>query len=115
LAKGVLKWFLYLVSVGLLFLGAIFIISTNLGGQYLLIGIVFTGVALLILYFSRERHALEVKQTLDLSGAPMVKEITCSNCGASLTIDTAQIVAGKPYLTCEYCGQGFELTEEPKW
>ena len=115
MAKGVLKWFLYLVSAGLLFLGVIFIISTNMGSQYLLEGAVFISVALLILYFSRERHPLEVKQTLDLSGATMVKGITCSNCGANLKTDSIQVVDGKPYLTCDYCGKGFELTEEPKW
>lgn len=115
MAKGVLKWFLYAISAGLIFLGIIFIISTNLGLQYFLEGTIFIGVAVLIIYFSREKKPIEIKQTLDISGPAKVKEIKCPNCGAILSPDTLQVIDGKPYMKCDYCGNKFEVTEEPKW
>ena len=115
MVKGVLKWFLYLIAAALIFLGIIFIISTNLGLQYFLEGSVFIGVAILIIYFSQEKKPVEIKQTLELSGTPMVKEAKCPNCGAILNPNTIQVIDGRPYMTCSYCGNTFELTEEPKW
>ena len=115
MAKGVLKWFLYLISAGLIFLGIIFIISTNMGPQYFLEGAAFIGVAVLIIYFAREKKPIEVRQTIELSGAAKAKEINCPHCGAVLNPDTVQVIDGKPYMRCKYCGNKFEMTEEPKW
>ena len=115
MAKGVLKWAIYIVSAVLIFLGIIFMISTNLGFQYFLEGAVFIGVAIVLLYFSREKKPVEIKLTLDISGVAKVKEINCPNCNAILDPNTVQVIDGKPYLTCSYCGNKFELTEEPKW
>lgn len=115
MVKGVLKWLLYIVSAGLIFLGIIFIMSTNLGFQYFLEGAVFIGVAILIVYFSREKKSVEIKQTLEISGTPKIKEVKCPNCSAILNPNTVQVIDGRPYLTCSYCGNKFELTEEPKW
>lgn len=115
MARGVLKWLLYLVSAGLIFLGIVFIISTNLGFQYFLEGTVFISVAILIVYFGREKKPVEVRQTVDLSGPAKVREIRCPNCGAILNPDTTQVIDGKPYMRCSYCGNKFEITEEPTW
>ncbi len=46
-----------------------------LGLQYFLEGAVFIGIAVLIVYFSREKKPIEIKQTVDLSGAAKVKEV----------------------------------------
>lgn len=115
MAKGVLKWFLYIVSAGLIFLGIIYIISTNLGFQYFIEGAAFLILAVLIIYFSREKKPIEIKQTLEISGFPKIKEIKCPNCGAIVNPDTVQVIDGKPYMKCNYCGNKFEVTEEPKW
>jgi len=115
LAKGALKWILYAVSAVLTFLGIIFMISTNMGISYFFEGAVFIGVAVLIVYFSQEKKPIEIKQTMEISGAPKVKEIKCPNCGAFLDPNTVQVIDGKPYMTCTYCGNKFEITEEPKW
>ena len=115
MAKGVLKWLLYLISAVFLFLGVIFIISANLGLIYFLEGSIFIGIAILIVYFSREKKPIEIKQTMEISGTPTVKEVKCPNCGAILNPDTVQVIDGRPYMTCTYCGNKFELTEEPKW
>lgn len=115
MAKGVVKWLLYLASAVLIFLGIIFIISTNLGLQYFFEGAVFIAVAILLIYLGREKKPIEIKQTLDISGAPVVRQVKCPNCGAVLNPNTVQVIDGRPYMTCTYCGNKFELTEEPKW
>ena len=115
LAKGILKGILYAVSAVLVFLGIIFLISTNMGPQYFFEGIIFLFVGILIIILSREKKPIEIKQTLEISGASKVKEIKCPNCSAILNPDTVQVIDGKPYMTCNYCGNKFEITEEPKW
>jgi predicted membrane protein len=115
LAKGILKWVIYIIAAGLIFLGIIFIISANLGTRYLFQGAVFIGVAIAILYFSREKKPLEIRQTVNLAGPIKVKETECPNCSAMLNPDTVEVIDGKPYMTCDYCGNKFEMTEEPKW
>jgi len=113
--KGASKLLLYAISAVLAFLGIIFIISTNLGIQYFVEGAVFLSIAFLIIYFSRERKPIEIKQTVELSGAPKIKEIKCPNCSAFLDPSTVQVIDGKPFMACKYCGNKFEITEEPKW
>ncbi|MDQ1280226.1 MAG: hypothetical protein QG670_1489 [Thermoproteota archaeon] len=115
MAKGALKVILYVVSAIFIILGIIFMISTNLGIQYFFEGLVFIALAVLLLFFSLERKPVEIKQTLEISGAPKIKEVTCPNCKAILNPETVQVIDGRPYLTCKYCGNKFELTEEPKW
>ena len=115
MVKGVMKWILYLVSATLIFFGLIFIISTINFPWANLEGAILIGIALLIIFFSREKKPIEIKQTLEISGAPKVKEVKCPNCSAILNPDTIQVIDGKPYMTCTYCGNKFELTEEPKW
>lgn len=115
MAKGILKWFLYLASAVLIFFGLIFIISTVNFPWANIEGAVLIGVAVLIVYFSREKKPIEIKQTLEISGVAKVKEIKCPNCGAILNPNTVQVIDGKPYMKCDYCGNKFEVTEEPKW
>jgi predicted membrane protein len=115
MAKGALKYLLYALSAVLIFLGFVFMISYNLGVQYFVIGIIFIGIAILIIYSNQERRQVEIKQTLEVSGAPKLKEIKCPNCGAILDPTTVQVIDGKPFMTCKYCGNKFEITEEPKW
>jgi len=115
MARGPLKILIYIVSAVLIFLGLIFMISSNLGMVYFFEGLAFLAVAGLLLYFGRERKPIEIRQTVTLSGPPVVKEVRCPNCGAMVDPTKPQIVAGRPYVTCSYCGNKFELTEEPKW
>lgn len=113
--RGPLKIVVYLVSAVLIFLGVVFIISTNLGITYFLEGLVFLAVAFLLLFFSREKKPIEIKQTVTVTGPLKVKEVRCPNCTAIVDPTKAEIVDGKPYVTCSYCGNKFELTEEPTW
>ena len=115
MVSGIAKVFVYAVSVILIVLGLIFIISYNLGISYFLIGLTILVVAGGLLFLSRGPQTMEIKQTLNLSGTPTIKEVKCPNCGALVDPTRPQIVAGRPYVTCSYCGNRFELTEEPKW
>ncbi len=109
------KVLVYIISAVLIFLGFIFMISVNLGLSYFLVGLVFVLVAVGLLYLSRGRQTMEIKQTLTFSGTPTIKEVRCPNCGAIVDPTKPEIVNGRPYVTCTYCGNKFELTEEPKW
>ncbi len=113
LAKGIVKILLYLASTALIFFGLVFLISTVPGAN--ITGLIMLAVAGLLIYLAYERKPVEIKQTLEISGAPTVKEVRCPNCGAILDPKTVQVVDGRPYMTCTYCGNKFELTEEPKW
>jgi len=54
-------------------------------------------------------------QKLEVSGQMKAVALKCPNCSASVDPDQIKIVSGVPYATCPYCGQTFEVTEEPKW
>ena len=115
MATGLMRIAIYIVSAILIFLGLIFIISTNLGLTYFFVGLAFLIVAGLLLYLGRGKKQIEIKQTLTLSGTPIAKEVKCLYCGAIVDPTKPEIVGGRPYVTCSYCGNKFELTEEPKW
>jgi DNA-directed RNA polymerase subunit RPC12/RpoP len=115
MVSGLTKILVYIVSAVLILLGIIFIISTNLGITYFFEGLAFLIVAGVLLFLSREKKTIEIKQTLTLSGTPTIKEVRCPNCSALVDPTKPQIVDGRPYVTCTYCGNKFELTEEPKW
>ncbi|MGD0979231.1 MAG: hypothetical protein ABR962_08845 [Candidatus Bathyarchaeia archaeon] len=115
MVKGSLRILVYLVSAVLIFLGLVFMISVNLGYIYFLEGLTFLIVAGIILLASREKKPIEIKQTVSVTGPVVVKEVRCPNCNASVDPTKAQVIDGKPYVTCSYCGHKFELTEEPTW
>jgi len=115
MVRGPLKILIYLASAVLVFFGLVFIISTNLGIIYFFEGLALLAVASLLLILSREKKPLEIKQTVTVTGPIKVKEIRCPNCNAIIEPTKAEIVDGKPYVTCSYCGNKFELTEEPTW
>jgi len=115
MVKGLLKVVVYALSALLLFLGAVFMMSFNLGILYFLVGLIFTSIAITLLVFSRERKPIEIKQTISIGGPIKVKEVRCPVCGAVIDVTKVKVIAGKPIVTCDYCGNNFELTEEPLW
>jgi len=115
MAKGPLKILVYIASAVLIFLGVIFIISSNLGVTYFLEGLVFLALAVGLLVLTREKKPLEIKQTIAVTGPVKVKEVRCPNCNAVVDPTKVTVSEGKPYVTCSYCGNKFELTEEPTW
>lgn len=71
-----------------------------------------TGAALAY-YLTRKPKT--VIQKLEISGQMKAAAIKCPNCSASVDANQIKIVQGVPYATCAYCGNTFEVTEEPKW
>jgi hypothetical protein len=115
MVHGVGKILIYLVAVVLVFFGLIFMISTNLGFVYFLIGLVFIAVAGGMIFLTREKKPIEIKQTLTITGPLKINKIHCPNCNALVDATKTVVVDGKPFVTCSYCGNKFELTEEPTW
>jgi DNA-directed RNA polymerase subunit RPC12/RpoP len=115
MVRGPIKILVYLASAVLIFLGIIYIMSTNLGITYFFIGLAFLAIACLLLILSREKKPLEIKQTIAVTGPIKAKEVHCPNCGAIVDPTKAEVFDGKPYVTCKYCANKFELTEEPTW
>jgi transposase-like protein len=80
----------------------------------------FFGIAMLFVvgfgiayYISRRPKT--IVQRLELSGQMKAVPLKCPNCSASVNTSKIKIVSGVPYATCPYCGQTFEVAEEPKW
>ncbi len=102
--------------VVLLFFGIIFALAagardapTRLTVAAMLFAVSF-GIAFYI-----TRKPKTIVQRLELSGQMKAVPLKCSNCSASLSANEIKIVSGVPYATCPYCGQTFEVAEEPKW
>ena len=116
MAKGVLKWILYVISAGFIVLGGLFLIAAFPPYEYrLLPGIALIVIAIVLLIFSREKRPIEIRQTVDVSGPITTKAIPCPICSANLNADNLVVVDGRPFVTCVYCGNKVELTEEPTW
>ncbi len=73
------------------------------------------GLAVIIAVYYVTRKPKTVIQQLEISGQMKGAAIKCPNCGASIDANQIRIVSGVPYVTCPYCGNTFEVTEEPKW
>jgi len=115
MAKGITKWVLYLSSTCLIILGILFIMASYANSLRLIEGTIFIGIAVLLLYFSREKKTMEIKQTVTVTGPIKVKEIRCPHCSALLDPEKTKVIDGRPFVNCEYCGNTFEITEEPTW
>jgi len=71
-------------------------------------------VAFGIAYFVAKKPKTVI-QRLELSGPMKAVELKCPHCSASVDAKQIKISDGVPYATCPYCGQTFEVAEEPKW
>jgi DNA-directed RNA polymerase subunit RPC12/RpoP len=116
MVQGPLKIIIYLLAAVLIFFGFIFVIASNsLGIGVFFEGLIFLVVAGLLLFVSRGKRTMEIKQTLTMTGPIKAVEVRCPNCGAEVDPTKAVVIEGKPYVTCSHCGNKFELTEEPTW
>ncbi len=110
----------------LLFFGFIFLLSsgaTALQGQpsqqalRVIEGVILLAVGFAVAYVTYvfSRKPTTIVQQVELSGEMKAAPIKCPNCSASVDANRIKIVQGVPYATCPYCGNTFEVTEEPKW
>jgi len=89
-------------------------ISLELKATRLIIAAMLFIVGFGIAYYIT-RKPTTIIQRLEVSGQMKAVPIRCPNCSASVDANQIKIVSGVPYATCPYCGQTFEVTEEPKW
>lgn len=107
----------YIVAAALLILGLLFAWASSVQETAARLGVALISVAaaLAIIYFLQRSKPTEIVQKLEVSGAMKAQEIRCPNCSAVLTMDLAKVVDGIPTIKCPYCGNSFEVTENPKW
>ena len=89
-------------------------ISLELKATRLIIAAMLFIVGFGIAYYITKKPTTII-QRLEVSGQMKAVPIRCPNCSASVDANQIKIVSGVPYATCPYCGQTFEVTEEPKW
>ena len=107
----------YLASAALIFLGIIFLLASVYATSRLLVGaiLVLAGLGIAILTWKAGASQAPVKYELEMPGSLKVGLIKCPNCGAGLDPSKMQLKQGAPTVKCSYCGNEFEVTEEPKW
>jgi len=105
----------------LLFFGIIFAWSTGAQGmdqsdviRRLIIAVMMFVLAFLIAFYITRKPKTIVQQ-FEVSGEMKAVTIKCPNCSGSIDPNTIKIVDGVPYATCPYCGNHFQVAEEPKW
>ena len=107
----------YLVSAALIFLGIIFLLASVYAISRLLVGAILTVAGLAITLLTRKTGASQppIKYELQMPGSLKIDSIKCPNCGAGLDPLKIQLKQGAPTVRCSYCGNEFEVAEEPKW
>ena len=103
-----------IVVVVLFFFGIIFALASVYEPTRLIVAALLFVVGFGIAYYITKKPKTIV-QRLELSGQVKAVALKCPNCSASVNADNIKIVSGVPYATCPYCGQTFEIAEEPKW
>ncbi len=100
----------------LFFFGAIFAIAASVQAPLtrLSASLILFAVGFAIAYYITRKPKTVIHQ-VELSGRIKAAPLKCPNCSASIDVNQIKIVSGVPYATCAYCGNTFEVTEEPKW
>jgi DNA-directed RNA polymerase subunit RPC12/RpoP len=98
----------------LFFFGIIFALASVYESTRLIVAALLFVVGFGIAYYITKKPKTLV-QRLELSGQMKAVALKCPNCSASVNANNIKIVSGVPYATCPYCGQTFEIAEEPKW
>ena len=107
----------YLASSALIFLGIIFLLASVYAVSRLLVGaiLVMAGLGIALLTWKAGASQVPVKYELQMPSSLKVGSIECPNCGAGLDPSKMQLKQGAPTVKCSYCGNEFEVAEEPKW
>jgi DNA-directed RNA polymerase subunit RPC12/RpoP len=107
----------YLASAVLIFLGVIFLLASVYAVSRLLVGAILTIAGLLVAFLAWRAGVSQapIKYELQMPGSLKVDSLKCPNCGAGLDPSKMQLKQGAPTVKCSYCGNEFEVAEEPKW
>ena len=98
----------------LFFFGIIFALASVYTSTRLIVSALLFIVGFGIAYYI-SRQPKTIIQKVEFSGEMKAVALKCPNCSASIDANQIRIVSGVPYATCPYCGNTFEVTEEPKW
>lgn len=98
----------------LFFFGIVFALASVYEATRLVVAAMLFVVGFGIAYYITKKPKTIV-QRLELSGQMKAVALKCPNCSASVDANQIKIVSGVPYAMCPYCGQTFEVAEEPKW
>jgi DNA-directed RNA polymerase subunit RPC12/RpoP len=110
-----LKTVLGAIAIAVLFFfGIIFALASVYAPTRLIVAALLFVVGFVSAYYVTKKPKTIV-QRLELSGKMKAVALKCPNCSASVNANKIKIVSGVPYATCPYCGQTFEIAEEPKW
>ncbi len=110
-----LKTVLGAIAVAVLFFfGIIFALASVYAPTRLIVSALLFVVGFGVAYYVTKKPKTIV-QRLEFSGQMKAVALKCPNCSASVDASEIKIVSGVPYATCPYCGQTFEVAEEPKW
>jgi hypothetical protein len=123
-AKGgqmnkILLGVLVFVAVGLLLVGALFLIGATVTNDYIVAGVMLLiAVVLLIIAWRLSAGSpTVVQQNIQLGGSGQFNEkrMTCRQCGAPIEQKDIKVVQGGLMVTCPYCSAVYALEEAPKW
>ncbi len=107
------------IAAVLFFFAVIFALASSVQAttSRLAISIILFAVGLAIIagIYYVTRKPKTVIQRLELSGEMKAAQIRCPNCSGVADMNQIKIVSGVPYIKCAYCGNMFEVVEEPKW
>ncbi|GAB4580400.1 MAG: hypothetical protein Fur0022_31410 [Anaerolineales bacterium] len=115
-----MKTLSYLIAAALGFFGLIFIVGNQgMAGRWI-IGLVLLLAAGAMIYLARlqpqvVKTEVTVKQEIDLTGDVKLEQMTCNNCGATLSKNSIEVKAGAIFVNCEHCGTSYQIEEAPKW
>ena len=98
----------------LLFFGVIFALASIYAITRLYVAVALFIVAFVLTFFV-SRKPKTIVQKFEVSGEMKAVSIKCPNCSGTIDPNSIQMVDGVPYATCPYCGNRFEVAEEPKW
>jgi len=101
-----------LVGLGLLFAWAG---SVRMAYTRIPVGLFMIAAGIGIVYLTQRRTPSEIVQRVEVSGRMAAQQIQCPHCSALMDLGSMEVVGGVPTVKCPYCGNSFEVTEEPKW
>ncbi|MEK6255841.1 MAG: zinc ribbon domain-containing protein [Chloroflexota bacterium] len=116
----------YIAAAILIFFGVLFIWGSggDGGGEvaWVVVGVIGVGIGFGLIWLASRAKSADSGQAaqnvtlqVDLPAGVTLDKFKCTNCGNPISKDDIKMIAGAPTVNCPYCGQVYQLTEEPKW
>jgi len=112
----------YIIAAILIFFGVLFLWgSTAETGStgWIPIGLISIAIGLVLIFWAARQKAqpdvTNVTYNIDLPGNVKTDSIQCPACGGAIKANDIEMINGAPIAKCPFCGNAFQITEEPKW